>query len=1013
MSEIGVIRDTLSLLFSDGDVVELRALGDGGVHSGYFSDFDVLADRARAMDAFRDVSGVYVTLNEVNPALLSRRANRVKHHLSRQDATTADADIVRRRWFPIDFDPVRPSGVSSNGEEHAAALVRAKDVAAWLTERGFPVPVLADSGNGAHLLYRIDLPNDGESLRLVKGCLTVLDAFFSDETVHCDTANFNAGRIWKCYGTTACKGDSTEARPHRKACIVSEPDESVVVPESVLRDLAGFIPCSLPDTEPGRRRGSFDLGRWLRSHGLNVLTERPWQGGTLYSLATCPFSSAHTDGAFAIQFGNGAVFAGCHHDSCGGGTQRWQELRAQFEPEWAAARKKNVQLEIPNGETKGQNEEKDTNGQPEMMNTNGETAVSSPALCAPPPSTEEMQEHRKRAMEILEHGDPLGFMLDVFHRDHVGDRTVAECLIMSVASQSVDNTSGLHVSISGNSGKGKTHACNAMVRLLPEEFRLKGTVSDKALFYYDDLRPGTVLLFDDVTLSDDMQEILKSATANFQEPIVHRTLTRERQLKVCTIPERCVWWLAKVEAIGDDQVMNRMLTVWIDDSTAQDKEVLLHLKESEAGDSSSVAEDPDVSVCRTIWEIIKGAVRRVKIPFAQRVCFSAIQNRRNPVMLFDLIKCHTLLHFLQRKTDEAGSLIATHEDFLYAKKLFGAIHGDVGGQGTKLTKNEAAALLSVAKMDIGVFTIYQLQDALGLSYYQTRRLLQGYTNNKGTYTGILDKCPAISLIDAMVAEQLCGMEIKRRVHYYSFDVSIYREWMVQSDVWLEPDDTDDDSDDAGHGGDDESADTGHGSADKSADAGQQGSDDDTGHEGDEGGEDDCTFAPRLHPDMAKSAKINNTQNDVCSGKEGTTIDRCTEGMLCLHRDSLSFRNPVSPMGGCGVLSDREMGANEFTKSQKSAPIADSGKNCANYSCTPGCKDKKTGAHVQTKKTTGTFPLPGILDHRNFRRSAVCLGTCSLCGDNAAVYHSDIERASVCEGCYARLVREWNKGEGVK
>ncbi|WP_175020539.1 hypothetical protein [Methanogenium cariaci] len=82
------------------------------MHSGYFTDHDLMAERAAAMDAFRDITGVYVTLNEVNPALLSRRANRVKQRLSRSDATTADADIIRRRWLPpIDFDPpVRPSG---------------------------------------------------------------------------------------------------------------------------------------------------------------------------------------------------------------------------------------------------------------------------------------------------------------------------------------------------------------------------------------------------------------------------------------------------------------------------------------------------------------------------------------------------------------------------------------------------------------------------------------------------------------------------------------------------------------------------------------------------------------------------------------------------------------------------------------------------------------------------------------------------------------------------------------
>lgn len=69
----------------------------------------------------------------------------------------------------------------------------------------------------------------------------------------------------------------------------------------------------------------------------------------------------------------------------------------------------------------------------------------------------------------------------------------------------------------------------------PGSYRLRGTVSDKALYYDDDLRPGTVLLFDDVSLSVDLQEVLKSATANFREPIEHRTLTTERKLRVCTI----------------------------------------------------------------------------------------------------------------------------------------------------------------------------------------------------------------------------------------------------------------------------------------------------------------------------------------------------------------------------------------------------------------------------------------------------------------------------------------------
>ncbi len=47
--------------------------------------------------------------------------------------------------------------------------MRAREVRDHLRGQGWPEPVVGDSGNGAHLLYRADLPNDPESLKLVKG----------------------------------------------------------------------------------------------------------------------------------------------------------------------------------------------------------------------------------------------------------------------------------------------------------------------------------------------------------------------------------------------------------------------------------------------------------------------------------------------------------------------------------------------------------------------------------------------------------------------------------------------------------------------------------------------------------------------------------------------------------------------------------------------------------------------------------------------------------------------------
>jgi len=95
--------------------------------------------------------------------------------------------------------------------------LRAGEVRDYLRGQAWPEPLVGDSGNGAHLLYRVDLPNDRESLGLVKGILETLAFKFSNEAVGVDTTTCNAARIWKLYGTTARKGDDTEERPHRRS----------------------------------------------------------------------------------------------------------------------------------------------------------------------------------------------------------------------------------------------------------------------------------------------------------------------------------------------------------------------------------------------------------------------------------------------------------------------------------------------------------------------------------------------------------------------------------------------------------------------------------------------------------------------------------------------------------------------------------------------------------------------------------------------------------------------------
>jgi hypothetical protein len=218
--DVALIRRALDVLHADPrDVIELRALGVRHrawppTTSGYFDDRDACAQSAALLSP--SALGVYVVLNRLNPALLGRAYNRVR---GRDDSTstTADHNVVRRLWLPIDLDPVRPADISATDAERELACTRARDVAAYMSAEGWPAPVRIDSGNGMHLLFSIDLPPDEDSL--VERMLAELGRRFSDDRVKLDTTNHNLSRIWKLPGTVARKGDHVPqiGRPHRLA----------------------------------------------------------------------------------------------------------------------------------------------------------------------------------------------------------------------------------------------------------------------------------------------------------------------------------------------------------------------------------------------------------------------------------------------------------------------------------------------------------------------------------------------------------------------------------------------------------------------------------------------------------------------------------------------------------------------------------------------------------------------------------------------------------------------------
>lgn len=316
-------------------VVELRALqvpqkyGKAATECGFFEigkpdPLKAAVSNWLKRGAHEQPEGVYATLNPVNPALLARAENRVKTHAGKPISCT-DKDVVHRRWLLIDVDPVRPSGVSATAEEKAAAQPIIEGVRNDLRKRGWPDPMLIDSGNGYHAWYRIDLPADDGGI--VERTLKALAAVHDTPTVKLDTSVFNAGRIVKLPGTWSRKGDSTRDRPHRLARVLTGPDAMQVVPRSLLESLASEAPKPAPRTKPpvqGRMNESRLLvGKWLDARGVSytVKDRQGTRGQDIYILSECPFNPDHRGQDVAImQETDGTPAFHCFHASCSGRT---------------------------------------------------------------------------------------------------------------------------------------------------------------------------------------------------------------------------------------------------------------------------------------------------------------------------------------------------------------------------------------------------------------------------------------------------------------------------------------------------------------------------------------------------------------------------------------------------------------------------------------------------------------------------------------------------------------------
>jgi P4 family phage/plasmid primase-like protien len=335
------LERTCRALFAPGQIVELyinnykARNGRRYKAPGWFDDHAALIDLAEHWDQ-KKPEAIHCTLNPVRRECLGRAHNKINES---HDTRTKDDEILRRSWFFIDVDSVGSvTGVSASSEEVSRSKVVADAIAHWLDEDlGFPEPLRAFSGNGHHLLYRIDLPNDDQSLSLVGNALDALARLYSGPAAKIDSTVKNAARLTKLYGSWARKGEEIDDRLHRQSFIARrsdgrEPifDEFEAVTPIQLHALAERAPASPEPPSRRKRKSEFDLADWIDQHGIDVKHVKEFDSGKKFVLSHCVFDESHTGTSASLgQSKTGALWYQCFHNSCS--DKRWADVREKFD----------------------------------------------------------------------------------------------------------------------------------------------------------------------------------------------------------------------------------------------------------------------------------------------------------------------------------------------------------------------------------------------------------------------------------------------------------------------------------------------------------------------------------------------------------------------------------------------------------------------------------------------------------------------------------------------------------
>ena len=351
-------------------------------------------------------------------------------------------------------------------------------------------------------------------------------------------------------------------------------------------------------------------------------------------------------------------------------------------------------------------------------------------------------------------------------------------MILSYAATRVLNGDGIHISLSGSAGTGKSHCGKTAADHLPEGAVMGARVSDKALFYHD-IKSGTVLLLDDQELSEDFQELLKVASTDWNRPAEYLTVNNQKALRL-TLPARCPFWVVKANLTGDEQVLDRQLVIWTDESYEQLRSIQDAIFAA-AANPEKVSEYESTLISRKIWQHIAPAI--VVIPWASDIECSEHMDARNIKLLLALIQAHALMCGAKRERTAEGYLVASLEDFYASVRLMNPLLENKGGSQMLKLSSAASSLLDFLKKEpSGDIPFDEIRKYTKMSKSELSRALYG--RNDTQTEGLLAVCPAADVVDVSVTTTLNnGVTRSSRQKAVRWSKEAYDKWLESAGIF--------------------------------------------------------------------------------------------------------------------------------------------------------------------------------------------------------------------------------------